>query len=157
MPGIDPAVMCHQLNVNPRHWPVIQKRRAFNPERYEAINGEVRKLLAAGFIREVTYPDWLANVVLVKKSSGKWRVCIDYTDLNKACPKDCFPLPRIDQLVDATVGHELLSFMDAYSGYNQIPLSRTDQPKTAFTTDQGSTAIRSCRSASRTPVQLTNG
>ena len=64
-------------------------------------------------------------------------VCIDYTDLNKACPKDCFPLPRIDQLVDATAGHELLSFMDAYSGYNQIPLSEADQAKTAFTTDRG--------------------
>ena len=76
-------------------------------------------------------------MVLVKKSSGKWRVCIDYTDLNKACPKNCFPLPRIDQLVDATAGHELLSFMDAYSGYHQIPLCKADQEKTAFTTDQG--------------------
>ena len=64
----------------------------------------------------MTYPEWLANMVLVKKSNGKWRVCIDYTDLNKACPKDCFPLPRIDQFVDATAGHELLSFMDGYSG-----------------------------------------
>ena len=71
MPGIDPAVMCHRLSVDPRHRPVIQKRRAFNPERYEAINGEVEKLLKAGFIREVTYPEWLANVVLVKKASGK--------------------------------------------------------------------------------------
>ena len=81
--------------VNSRHKPNVQKRRAFNPERYEAINAEVKKLLEAGFIREVTYPEWLANIVLVKKSNGKWRVCIDYTDLNKAYPKD-FPLPRID-------------------------------------------------------------
>ena len=126
MPGIDPTVMTHQLNVNPRHKPVIQKRRAFNLERYEAINTEVKKLLAVGFIREVTYMEWLANVVMVKKSNGKWWVCIDYTDLNKACPKDYFPLPWIDQLVDVIVGHGLLSFMDAYSGYNYIPLSKSD-------------------------------
>ena len=93
MSGIDPVVMCHQLNVNPRHKPVIQKRKAFNLERYESINCEVEKLLKAGFIREVTYPEWLVNVLLVKKSTGKWRVCIYYTDLNKACSKECFPLP----------------------------------------------------------------
>ncbi|CAL8114261.1 unnamed protein product [Prunus armeniaca] len=81
---------------------------------------EVDKLQAIGFIREVTYPIWLANSVLVKKSDGDWRMCQDYTNLNKACPKDSFPLPRIDQLVDAMAGHELLSFMDAYSVYNQI-------------------------------------
>ena len=79
---------------------------------------EVDKLLFADFIREVYYPKWLANVVMLKKSNGKWRVCVDFTDLNKACLKDSFPLPRIDQLVDSTVGHELLSFMDAFSGYN---------------------------------------
>ena len=79
---------------------------------------EVDKLLFADFIREVYYPEWLANVVMLKKSNGKWRVCVDFTDLNKACLKDSFPLPRIDQLVDSTVGHELLSFMDAFSGYN---------------------------------------
>ena len=93
MPGINPAVMCHRLCMNPKHKPAVQKRRAFNSERYEAINMEVKKLLAAGFIGEVTYLEWLANVVLVKKSNEKWRVCIDYTNLNKACPKDFFPLP----------------------------------------------------------------
>ncbi|KAL5557475.1 hypothetical protein UlMin_039711 [Ulmus minor] len=108
------------LAVDPKAKPIKQKRRSFNPERYAAINAEVEKLVEAGSIREVQYPEWVANVVLVKKSSGKWRVCTDFTDLNKACPKDSFPLPRIDQLVDATAGHELLSFMDAYSGYNQI-------------------------------------
>ena len=74
---------------------------------------------------------------MVKKSNVKWRICIDYTDLNKACPKDCFPLPRIDQLVDSTAGHELLSFMDAYSGYNQIRMYGPDELKTTFTTDRG--------------------
>lgn len=81
------------------------------------------------------YPEWLANVVLVKKSNGKWRMCVDFTDLNKACPKDNFPLPRIDLLVDSTAGHELLSFMDAFSGYNQNHMEEADQEKTAFITD----------------------
>ncbi|KAL5546344.1 hypothetical protein UlMin_006031 [Ulmus minor] len=102
-----------------------------------AINTEVDKLLKADFIREANYPEWIANVVLVKKANGNWRVCVDFTDLNKACPKDSFPLPRIDQLVDATAGHELLSFMDAYSGYNQIRMHQPDQEHTAFLTDQG--------------------
>ena len=80
----------------------------------------------AGFIEEVTYPTWLANVVMMKKSNGQWRVCVDFTDLKKACSKDSFPLPRIDQLVDAIVGHALLSFMDVYSRYNQISMYGTD-------------------------------
>ena len=83
------------------------------------------------------YPEWLANVVLVKKANGKWRMCVDFTDLNKACPKDSFPLPRIDQLVDSTVGHKLLTFMDAFPGYNQIKMVEEDQKKTAFITNQG--------------------
>ena len=87
---------------------------------------EVEKLLTTGFIQEVYYPKWLANVVMVKKSNGKWRMCVDFTDLNNACPKDSFPLPRIDQLFDSTVGHELLTFMDAFLGYNQILMKKKD-------------------------------
>ena len=98
---------------------------------------EVRKLLEAGFIREVYYPDWLANEVMVRKNNGKWRMCIDFTDLNKACPKDSYPLPRIDTLVDSTAKHELLSFMDAFLGYNQIKMKEEDQEKTSFVTSQG--------------------
>ena len=97
----------------------------------------MKKLLAAKFIQEVHYPDWSANVVMVKKASGKWCICIDYTDLNKACPKDSFPLPKIDQLVDATSGHKLLSFMDAFSGYNQIRMAPEDEEKMTFVTDMG--------------------
>ena len=93
--------------------------------------------MTAGFIREVYYPKWLANVVLVKKANGKWRMCVDFTDLNKACPKDSFPLPRIDQLVDSTAGHKLLTFMDAFSGYNQIKMAEENQEKTAFIISQG--------------------
>ena len=83
------------------------------------------------------YPDWLVNVVMVKKANGKWRMCVDFTDLNRACPKDSYPLPRIDQLVDSTTGHKLLSFMDAFSGYNQIKMDEADQEKTSFVTSQG--------------------
>ncbi|KAK0593858.1 hypothetical protein LWI29_035065 [Acer saccharum] len=137
MPGIDRSVISHNLAVNEKCKPVVQKRRSFNPERSAAIKEEVSKLLAARSIREVKYPEWVANVVLVKKKNNQWRMCVDFTDLNKACPKDSFPLPRIDQLVDATAGHETLSFMDAYSGYNQIKMHRPDEEKTVFTTDQG--------------------
>ena len=98
---------------------------------------EVNKLLAANFIREVYYPEWLANVVMVKKANGKWRMCVDFTDLNTACLKDSFPLPRIDQLVDSTVGHKLLTFMDAFSGYKQIQMAKEDHEKIAFITSQG--------------------
>ena len=86
----------------------------------------MEKLLEAGFIREVFYPEWLANVVMVKKNNDKWRMCVDFIDLNKACPKDSFLLPRIEQLVDSIVGHKLLSFMDALSGYNQIMMDEED-------------------------------
>ena len=102
------------------------KRRIFASGRNKVVTEEVEKLLEADFIREVFYPDWLANVVMVKKSNGKWRMCVDFTDMNKACPKDSFPLPRIDQLVDSTAGHKLLSFMDAFSGYNQILIDEYD-------------------------------
>ena len=84
----------------------------------------------------------MANIVLVKKSNNKWRLCLDFTDLNKAFPKDCYPLPRIDLLVDATAGHSLISFMDAYSGYNQIHMYPADEEKTSFITDQGTYCYR---------------
>ena len=137
MPGIPTEVIQHKLNVNPERKPVQQRRKAFAPERDQAIRDEVARLLTAGVIREVYYPDWLANVVLVKKANEKWRMCVDFTDLNKACSKDNFPLPRIDQLVDSTVGHKLLTFMDAFSGYNQIKMAEEDQEKTTFITSQG--------------------
>ena len=142
MGGIDPAIITHKLNTNPSFKPVKQKRRSFAPERQKAINEEVGKLLQAGAIREVEYPEWLANVELVKKANGKWRLCIDFTDINKACPKDSLPLPRIDLIVDATAGHELLSFMDAFSGYNQISMDPNDQEKTSFVTAQGTYCYR---------------
>ena len=137
MTGIDPSVISHKLNLDPKFKPVRQKHRKFARERNQIINKEVEKLLSIGSVREVYYPDWLANVVVVPKKNGKHRVCIDFTDLNKACPNDSFPLPHIDSLVDATSGHELLSFMDAFSGYNQILMHPEDQEKTAFITERG--------------------
>ena len=137
MPGIDPSVITHRLNVYLSSKPVHQKKRVFAPERDNAIKEEVQKLTTAQFIREVYYPDWLANVLMVKKANGKWRMCVDFTDLNKVCPKDSYPLPRIDQLVDSTASHQLLSFTDAFSGYNQINMDEADQEKTSFITSQG--------------------
>ena len=135
--GVDPTVITHKLNVNPSFKPIKQKRRSFAPKRQKAINEEVGKLLQAKAIREVEYSEWLANVVLVKKANGKWKLCIDFTDINRACPKDSCPLPRIDLIVDSTAGHELLSFMDAFSSYNQINMDPSDQEKTSFVTGQG--------------------
>jgi len=137
MCGISPEIAVHTLNIDPTFTPIKQKRRTQGPERSAALKEEVDKLMQNGFIRESTYPNWVSNPVLVKKANGKWRVCIDFLDLNKACPKDCFPLPRIDQLVDGTAGHELMSFMDAYSGYNQIMMHEPDQEDTSFVTDVG--------------------
>ena len=94
-------------------------------------------LKQAGAIKEIFYFEWLANTVVVKRKSGKWRVCVDFMDLNKACPKDPFPMPKIDQLVDATIGHPRMNFLDAFQGYHQIPLALDDQEKIAFVTPVG--------------------
>jgi len=116
--GISLKVIQHKLNVNPEKRPIQQRQWIFAPERNQAITDEVYKLLSVGFIREVYYLDWLANIVLMKKVNGKWRMCVNFTDLNKAYPKDNFPLPRIEQRVDSIVGHKLPTFTDAFSGYN---------------------------------------
>ena len=137
MPEIDQSVFTRRLNVYPSSKTIRQKKRVFAPERDNAIKKGVQKLTIVEFIQEVYCPDWLANIVMVKKANGKWRMCVDFTDLNKACPKGSYLLPRIDQLVDSIVGHQLLSFMDAFSGYNQIKMDEADQEKTSFITSQG--------------------
>ena len=111
---MDPGFICHHLNVNPLITPKKQLPRRPSKEHAEAVRQEVTKLKQAGAIKEVFYPEWLANTVVVKKKSGKCRVCVDFTDLNKACLKDPFPMPKIDQLVDTTVGHPRMSFLDAF-------------------------------------------
>ena len=128
----------HTLNVYPDAKPVKQPTRRNSEPRRRAIGEEVNRLLEAGFIREIKQATWVANPVLVpKKNTTKLRMCVDYTSLNKHCPKDHFPLPRINQIIDATSGCDRLSFLDAYSGYNQIGLKVDDEEKTAFITPYG--------------------
>jgi hypothetical protein len=135
MPGIDENIITHKLAISPKAKSVSQCKRKQGEERRLAISEEVAKLKKAQFIEEIKYPEWLANVVMVKKSNCKWRMCVDFTDLNKAYPKDPYPLPSIDRLIDGASGYKLLSFMDTYSGYNQIKMSTPDAPHTAFMTD----------------------
>jgi hypothetical protein len=137
MPAIPREVAEHSLDILPHFRAVQQQLRRFDEELRRAIGVELRKLLEVGFIKEVFHPTWLANPVLVKKKNEKWQMCVDYTSLNKACPKFPFPLPRIDQIVDSTAGCELLCFLDAYFGYHQIKMKESDQLVTSFMTPLG--------------------
>jgi hypothetical protein len=137
MPGIPRDVAEHSLDIRADARPVKQSLCRFDEEKHRAIGKEVHKLMAAGFIKEVFHPEWLANPVLVRKKGGKWRMCVDYTGLNKACPKVPYPLPRIDQIMDSTAGCKTLSFLDAYSGYHQIKMKESDQLATSFITPFG--------------------
>jgi hypothetical protein len=138
MPGVPTELIEHSLNVDPKATPKRQHLRRFTDDRRDAIKKELAKLLTAGFIKEVFNPEWLANPILIcKKNSKEWRMCIDYTDLNKHCPKDPFGLPRIDQVIDSTVGCDLLCFLYYYSGYHQIAIKEEDQETTAFITPFG--------------------
>jgi hypothetical protein len=137
MPGIPREVIGHHLKIHLDTKLVSQKPRRQSIERQDFIRKEVRKMLDARFIEEVHHPVWLANPVIVPKANGKLRMCIDYTNLNKAYPKDPYPLPRIDQIVDSTSGCDLLSFLDAYSGFHQIQMSRQDRKHTTFVTVDG--------------------
>ena len=118
MPSIPREVAEHALKIRLGSKPVKQCLRRFDEEKRRAIGEEIVKLLAAGFIKEVYHPEWLANPILIQKMNGKWRMCVDYMSLNKACPKDPFPLPRIDQVVDSISRCETLCFLGAYSGYH---------------------------------------
>jgi hypothetical protein len=134
VPGILREVIEHKLGIDPAFKPIKQKERRYTPERRKTTQLEVNKLLEAGFIMLVDYPSWLANSVLIEKPDKSWCMCINYTSLNKACPKDEYPLPRICQIVDSTTSCELLSFLDAYSGYYQISFAIDDEEKTVFIT-----------------------
>ena len=113
-PGVDPNLICHYLNINSSYIPKKQLHQRPSKEHADAVRDEVMKLKKAGAIKEIFYPEWLANTPVVRKKTRKWRVCIDFTDLNKACLKDPFPLLRIDRLVDVTVGHPRMSFLDDF-------------------------------------------
>jgi hypothetical protein len=147
--GVNRDVIEHSLNVDPAIRPRKQKLRKMSDDKAEGARNEVKRLLSVGVIREVTYPEWLANTVMVKKANVKWRMCIDFTYLNKACPKDEFSLPRIESLVDAIATSELMSLLDCYSGYHQIWMKKEDEPKTSFITLLGLTATFGCLRGSK--------
>ena len=132
VPGVNPGFIVYKLNVDPSYPPKKQKPRRLAKDHVEAVRQEVEKLKEARAIKETFFLEWLANTVVVKKKNGKWRVCVDFMDLNRECPKDPFPMPKIDQLVDATYGHSRMSFLNAFQGYHQIALATEDQEKTAF-------------------------
>jgi hypothetical protein len=135
MPGVSRELAEHKIDVNKGSKPIKQRLRRFSSDKKKAIKKEITKLMTTEFIREILHPDWLANPILVqKKNTVEWRMCVDYMDLNKHCPKDPFELPRIDQIVDSTAGSALLSFLDCYLGYHQIALKEEDQSKTSFIT-----------------------
>jgi hypothetical protein len=142
MQGVPRELIEHSLNVHPQAVPKKQRLRRFAHDKREAIKREIAKLLAAGFIGEVIHLEWVANPVLVRKKNNEWRMCLDYTNLNKYCPKDHFRLLRIDQVADSTAGCVLLCFLDCYSGYHQIALKEEDQIKTTFITLFGTYAYK---------------
>ena len=132
VPGMDPEFIVHKLNVDPSFPTKKQKPRRSTKEHVEPVRLEVWRLKEAGAIKEIFFREWLANTVVVKKKNDKWRVCVDFTDLNRACPKDPFPMLKIDQLVDVTYGHPKMSLFDAFQRYHQITLTPEDREKTAF-------------------------
>ena len=137
MTGVPRGLAEHCLCVDPKAKPVKEHLQWSAAEKRKEIGEEVARLLAAKFIHEIYHSEWLTNVVMVPKKDDSLCMCVDFKHINQACPKDHFPLPRIDQIVDSTVGCECLSFLDAYSGYHQICLYGPDEIKTAFITPYG--------------------
>ena len=137
MPGLDPNLVAHALNVEPGAKPIVQPMQTFHPDVEAQIIQEIQKLLTAGFIKPIMHARWLSNIVLVKKKNRKIRCCVDFRNLNKVCPKDEFLLPNMDMLIDSAAGHAMFSFMDGFSGYNHIRMSSKDVAKTAFRTPIG--------------------
>ncbi|GJX19352.1 reverse transcriptase domain-containing protein [Tanacetum coccineum] len=137
MMGIPRRIIEHSLNVNPSVEPVAQTRRVLASDRTQVVSKEVEEWVNAGIVRPVRYPTWISNPVLVKKSDGSWMMCIDFKNINSACPKDYYPLPDIDEKIESVVGFRYKCFLDAYKGYHQVQMAQDDEEKTAFYTDQG--------------------
>nr|GEW38485.1 hypothetical protein [Tanacetum cinerariifolium] len=135
MTGVRNRIIKYSLSVDPLERSVSQKRKVFCPEKSWAITKEVDEWLRAGIIRPVKYPTWISNPVLVKKIDGSWRMCIDFKNINGACPKDYYPLPEIDSKIEAVMGFPLKCFLDAYKGYHQVQMAEEDEEKTAFYTN----------------------
>eukprot|EP00253_Pinus_taeda_P022688 PITA_22688 len=142
MPGIDPSIVVHEIPTYPGAKPVRQRLRPVHPRKAAAIKAEVEKLLKAGFIYPIPLTEWVSNIVPVDKKQGTIRVCVDYRDINRACPKDNYPTPFIDQLIDECAGSEIYSLMDGFSGYNQINIAPADQHKTTFICPWGTFAYK---------------
>jgi hypothetical protein len=132
MPGLHPSIAMHRLAMQKNYPPVKQGQRKYRLELLPQIEAEVDKLIVAGFIREVKYPTWVSSIVPVKKKNGQIRICVDFRDLNKACSKDDFYIPISEILIDSTTGYEIFSFMDGFSGYNQIKMAPEDEQLTTF-------------------------
>jgi hypothetical protein len=148
MPGVPRELVEHALNVYPKAKPVKQPLRQFDEPKRKAIASELHRLENVGFIREIKSSTWVSNPVIVpRKNTDMQKVCVDYTSLNKHCPKDLFPLPRIDQIIDSTARCARLSFLDAYSGYNQIKLKKEDEEKQLLSHHTACSTIKSCLSA----------
>jgi hypothetical protein len=126
MPRVPRELIKHEQHLDPKAKPIKQRLRCFTQDKKDVIKREIARLLDIGFIKEVYHPDWLANPVLVPKRNKDWWMCVNYTDLNKAYKKDPFGLLRIYQIVDSMEGYSLLSFLDCYLGYHQIPLKEED-------------------------------
>src|SRR4051812_2777075 len=156
MPGIPRRLAEHSLNILKGFKPVKQALRRFSEPKRQAMGEELAKLLEFGFIREIKHPDWLTNLVMVPKHDKSWRLCVDFKDLNKACPKDPFPLPCIDQIIDATAGHDSLCFLDAYSCYHQIKMGSPTKLQRYLSRHMAPSVSRQCPSVSKMPAQRIN-
>jgi hypothetical protein len=135
--GVDKDIIEHALEADQKIAPKKQKLQKMSEEKVKVVEAEVQRLQDAKVIREVKYPIWLANTVPVKKNNGKWRMCIDFTHLNKACKKDDFPLERVDKIIGDAANSEMLSLLDMSSGYHQIRVHKEDEEKTSFITPFG--------------------
>ena len=142
MPDIDSSIVEHTINMYPDVKPVCQRLRHVHPKKAATIKAEVEKLLCVGFIYPVPLTEWVSNIVPIMKKQGTIRVCVDYRDVNVACPKDNYPTPFIDQIIDDCAGCEIFSFMDGFSSYNEINIRPEDQHKTAFICPWGTFAYR---------------
>jgi hypothetical protein len=127
--GVDRNFIEHKLNIDTSVKPSRQNLRKMSDDKVAAVKSEVQRLLDASVIHEVLYPKWLANTMPVKKKNGKWRMCIDFIDLNKATPKVNYPLPRMDQVTDSAASAAIMSLLDCFSGYHQCWMAKEDEEK----------------------------
>jgi hypothetical protein len=142
MLGIDPDIVVHEIKMYPNARPVWQMLHPVHPRKAVAIKLEVEKLLKDGFIYPVALIDWVSNLILINKKQGMIHVCVDYRDINQSCPKDNFPTPFVDQIIDDCIGSEIFSLMDGFSGYNQINILLADQHTTTFICPWGTFAYK---------------